>query len=101
MLTKLRSGLPLTISTGGTTLPQTEVGFNEIGVPSVPEHFGKPSVLWAVLWHGRRSVRAKAFTALNVVNRNNPSSLTLCPSYDVWPDYRRRIRPGDAICVAV
>lgn len=77
MLTKLRSGLPLTISTGGTTLPQTEVGFNEIGVPSVPEHFGKPSVLWAAFWHGRRSVRAEAFTALNVVNRNNPSSLTL------------------------
>jgi hypothetical protein len=123
-LTKFRSGLPLTISTGGVyptnylssslailkpgaTLPQTQIGFNEIGVPAVfpqtsavrnfygqfPGTVGArnlirgPKQLNTDLSLGKRfllpfeghtlQVRAEAFNAFNAVNWDNPSSLTL------------------------
>lgn len=123
-LTKFRSGLPLTISTGGVyptnylssslailkpgaTLPQTQVGFNEIGVPGVfpqtsvvKNFYGQypgtvgarnlirgPKQLNTDLSLGKRfmlpfeghtiQVRAEAFNAFNNVNWDNPSSLTL------------------------
>ncbi len=123
-LTKFRSGLPLTISTGGVyptnylssslailrpgaTLPETQVGFNEIGVPSVfpqtsavrnfygqyPGTVGArnlirgPKQLNTDLSLGKRFLlpfeghslqfRAEAFNAFNNVNWDNPSSLTL------------------------
>ncbi|MEZ5356845.1 MAG: carboxypeptidase-like regulatory domain-containing protein [Bryobacteraceae bacterium] len=124
MLTRFRSGLPLTISTGGvyptnylssslailrpgSALPETKMGFNEFGVPSVfasttasNAFYGQyPGTVGARnLIRGPRSlnfdlslgkyfqlpleghriqVRAEAFNAFNTVNWNNPSSLTL------------------------
>jgi hypothetical protein len=123
-LTKFRSGLPLTISTGGiyptnylssslailkpgATLPQTKVGFNEIGVPGVfpdtsvvnnfygqyPGTVGARNLIrgprqlntdlslgkrFGLPWEGHSvQVRAEAFNAFNAVNWDNPSSLTL------------------------
>lgn len=123
-LTKFRSGLPLTISTGGVyptnylnsslailkpgaTLPQTRVGYNENGVPSVfpqtsavQNFYGQfpgtvgarnmirgPKQLNTDLSLGKRftlpfeghsiQFRAEAFNAFNNVNWDNPSSLTL------------------------
>ena len=123
-LTKFRSGLPLTISTGGVyptnylnsslailkpgaTLPKTQVGFNEIGVPGVfpqtsvvKNFYGQfpgtvgarnlirgPKQLNTDLSLGKRfllpfeghtiQVRAEAFNAFNAVNWDNPSSLSL------------------------
>ncbi len=123
-LTKFRSGLPLTISTGGiyptnylssslailkpgATLPRTKVGFNEIGVPGVfpdtsvvnnfygqyPGTVGARNLIrgprqlntdlslgkrFGLPWEGHSvQVRAEAFNAFNLVNWENPSSLTL------------------------
>jgi len=123
-LTKFRSGLPLTISTGGVyptnylssslailkpgmSVPETQVGFNEIGVPAifpsttvVRNFYGQypgtvgarnlirgPKQLNTDLSLGKRfmlpfeghtiQVRAEAFNAFNNVNWDNPSSLTL------------------------
>jgi hypothetical protein len=123
-LTRFRSGLPLTISTGGVyptnylnsslailkpgaTLPQTSVGFNEIGVPAVfantsavnsfygqyPGTVGSRNLIrgpkqitvdlslgkyFKTPFEGHRvQFRAEAFNAFNTVNWNNPSSLTL------------------------
>ncbi|MEO6758945.1 MAG: hypothetical protein ABIO24_05780, partial [Saprospiraceae bacterium] len=123
-LTKFRSGLPLTISTGGVyptnylssslailrpgaTLPETQVGFNEIGSPgifpqtsAVKAFYGQfpgtvgarnlirgPKQLNTDLSLGKRftlpfeghtiQFRAEAFNAFNTVNWGNPTSLTL------------------------
>lgn len=124
LLSRFRSGLPLTISTGGVyptnylssslailrpgaALPETKVGYNEIGVPSVfpltsanKAFYGQyPGTVGARnLIRGPQSLnfdlslgkyfnlpveghriqfRAEAFNAFNAVNWENPSSLTL------------------------
>lgn len=124
MLSRFRSGLPLTISTGGVyptnylngslailkpgaALPETSVGFNESGLPSVfpsttavnsfygqfPGTVGArnlirgPKSLNFDLSAGKRfrmpfeghsiQFRAEAFNAFNNVNWSNPSSLQL------------------------
>ena len=123
-LSRFRSGLPLTISTGGVyptnylnsslailkpgaVLPETSVGFNEIGVPSVfantsasknfygqyPGTVGARNLIrgpkslnfdlsvgkyFKTPFEGHRvQFRAEAFNAFNTVNWSNPSSLTL------------------------
>jgi hypothetical protein len=123
-LSRFRSGLPLTISTGGVyptnylnsslailkpgaALPQTSVGFNEIGVPSVfpntsavknfygqyPGTVGARNLIrgpkslnfdlsvgkyFKTPFEGHRvQFRAEAFNAFNTVNWRDPSSLTL------------------------
>jgi len=123
-LSRFRSGLPLTISTGGVyptnylnsslailkpgaALPETSVGFNEIGVPSVfantsasksfygqyPGTVGARNLIrgpkslnfdlsvgkyFKTPFEGHRvQFRAEAFNAFNAVNWSNPSSLTL------------------------
>jgi len=123
-LARYRSGLPLTISTGGVyptnylnsslailkpgaTLPETKVGFNEIGVPAIfpsttavrsfygqyPGTVGARNLIrgpqslnfdlsvgkfFKMPFEGHRvQLRGEAFNAFNAVNWNNPSSLTL------------------------
>jgi hypothetical protein len=123
-LARYRSGLPLTISTGGVyptnylnsslailkpgaALPETKVGFNEIGVPAIfpsttavrsfygqyPGTVGARNLIrgpqslnfdlsvgkfFKMPFEGHRvQLRGEAFNAFNAVNWNNPSSLTL------------------------